>query len=285
MNIGWIGTGVMGSPMALHLALAGHQVTVYNRTYEKAKALEPQVKAVETIEALCQNVEVIFSIVGYPNDVELIYKEVFKYAKKGTILVDMTTSSPTLALNLAIEAKKSGLFMLDAPVTGGDKGAREATLSIMVGGEYDTYQTIEVLLKKMGTTITYAGGHGMGQSTKLANQLAIAGSLIGTVEAIVYALDNQLDLEAVMNVLSKGSAQSWQLIHNGSKMIIQDYTPGFFIKHFLKDLNLAIESAKTVLKGALLVKEMLEYLVERTYQDYGTQALILYYLDQKVITK
>lgn len=282
MKIAWIGTGVMGSPMARHLANAGYEVSCYNRSYEKALALEPLVKACESIEAVVSNADVVFSIVGYPKDVEEVYAEVFKYAKKGTILVDMTTSSPLLAQTLEVKAKKLGLHMLDAPVTGGDKGALEATLSIMVGGEEAVFGKIRELFDVLGKTITYTGKSGSGQHMKLANQIAIAGTLLGTVEAIKYALDQKLDLAGFYKVLSGGSAESWQFVNNGKKILNADYEPGFYIKHFLKDLNLAIDASKIPLEGTLLVRDMLVALTEKGFEDLGTQALILYYLDNQV---
>jgi 3-hydroxyisobutyrate dehydrogenase len=225
MKIGFIGTGVMGKPMALHLADAGYDVTVYNRTFEKAKALEPKCVAVKDLKDAVKDKDVIFSIVGYPKDVEETYLEVFKYAKKGAILVDMTTSSPTLAKKLTVQALKHDLIMLDAPVTGGDIGAINATLSIMVGGDEKTYEMILTMLEKMGKTITYMGQAGNGQHAKLANQTAIAGAISGVAEALFYAKSKGLDQEKMLRVITGGSASSWQAQNNGPKMIIKDYKP------------------------------------------------------------
>lgn len=279
MKLAWIGTGVMGKPMALHLADAGYEVKSYNRTYEKAKALEPRIKAEKTIEACVKDADIIFSIVGYPKDVKEVYEKVIPYAKKGAILVDMTTSSPTLAIQLEKEAKKHGLIMLDAPVTGGDLGAIHGTLSIMVGGNKDAFDRIYPLLTHLGKTITYMGEPGSGQHAKLANQTAIAGAISGIAEALVYAKAKGLNQEDMLKVITGGSASSWQAIHNGPKMITHDYAPGFFIKHFLKDLKLVLEEKQDLpLVVVEIVTNMYDKLVERGLDDSGTQALIEYYL-------
>ncbi|WP_331836202.1 NAD(P)-dependent oxidoreductase [Erysipelothrix piscisicarius] len=192
-KVAWIGTGVMGKPMALHLAQAGYAVSAYNRTFSKAKAMEPSVTACQTIEAVVQDADVVFAIVGYPNDVKNVFEEVMKHAKPGCLLVDMTTSSPSLAKSLADDAEKHGYSMLDAPVTGGDLGAINATLSIMVGGDHADFESVLPLLKVMGKTINYMGTHGNGQHAKLANQTAIAGALAGTAEALHYAHHHHVD--------------------------------------------------------------------------------------------
>ncbi len=283
MKVAFIGTGVMGKPMALHLADAGYDVHVYNRTFEKAKALEPKAKAHQTLESCIKDSDIIFSIVGYPKDVEETFIEVFKHAKKGAIMVDMTTSSPTLAKRLFDEAHKFGYHMMDAPVTGGDLGAINGTLSIMVGGEKRIFETILPLLEKMGKTITYMGDAGKGQHAKLANQTAIAGSIMGIAEALVYAKDKGLKEEDMLKVITGGSASSWQAINNGPKMIVKDYKPGFFVKHYLKDLKLACEE-----KGGLnlivleTVTKAFETLLNNGYGEQGTQSIIEYYV-QKMI--
>ena len=278
-KVAWIGTGVMGKPMALHLATAGYPVTVYNRTFEKAHALEPSVRAVATIAEAVKEADIVFSIVGYPKDVEEVYQQVFQHAKKGTILVDMTTSSPALAKELAVQAQAHGLVMMDAPVTGGDVGAINATLSIMVGGPQATYEEILPLLEKLGKRITYMGSFGAGQYAKLANQITIAGSIAGVAEALTFARAKNLDLTSMLSVITGGSASSWQAQNNGPKMISNDYRPGFFIKHFLKDLNLAIqEKGDLPLPILERVQTIYHQLVELGRADEGTQAIIEYYL-------
>ena len=283
MNILFIGTGVMGAPMACHLSDAGHKVYAYNRTYEKAKALEPKVTSVKTMTEALKDVEVVFSIVGYPSDVKEVYDVVIPNAKSGTILIDMTTSSPSLAKELYLEAKEKNLHMLDAPVTGGDLGAINATLSIMVGGDEDVFNQVLPLLEKMGKTITYMGKEGLGMTAKLCNQTVIAGNILGIAEALVLAQNKGLNLDKMLNVIVGGSASSWQAQNNGRKMIDKDYEPGFFIKHYLKDLKLAIEE-----KGSLPLHNL--ETAERTYQilsdkgfdDKGTQAVIEAYLKEWV---
>lgn len=279
MKIAWIGTGVMGKPMALHLADAGYEVCVYNRTIEKAKALEPKVKVASDMKSCVSDADIVFSIVGYPSDVKETYDEVMKHVKKNTILVDMTTSSPTLAIELEEKARKNGLFMLDAPVTGGDLGAKNATLSIMVGGNEVVFNHILPLLKHLGKTITYMGKPGNGQHAKLANQTAIAGAIAGIAEALTYAKAKGLDQEKMLSVITGGSANSWQATNNGPKMISKDYAPGFYIKHFLKDLKLVIEEKKDLpLEVLSQVARVYEILSEQNMQDFGTQAIIEYYI-------
>jgi len=281
MNIAFIGLGVMGKPMALHLEGAGHQIHGFNRTFDKAKALEPRIKAFSSIEACIKDADVIFSIVGYPSDVKEVYDIVIEKATKNQILVDMTTSSPTLAIELYEKAKLKGLSMLDAPVTGGDLGAINGTLSIMVGGDEDTFNKVLPLFQLMGSKVTYMGKPGSGMHAKLANQTVIAGNVIGIAEALVYAREKGLDQNKMLSVITGGSANSWQAQVNGLKMINHDYKPGFFVKHYLKDLKLVLEE-----KGSLKL-EVVER-VERAYQllndhgfsEEGTQSIIEYYLQK-----
>lgn len=281
MNIAWIGTGVMGNPMARHLQKAGYQVSAYNRTFEKAQALEPHINACKTIEKCVKDADIIFSIVGYPKDVKEVYEEVFKHAKANAILVDMTTSSPTLAKDLYHQAKALGLHMIDAPVTGGDVGAINATLSIMVGGDQETYLSILPLLQLMGKTITYMGETGNGQHAKLSNQVVIAGNIAAIAESLLYAKSKQLNLDSMLNVITGGSASSWQAQINGRKMINHDYAPGFFIKHFLKDLKLVMEEKQDLkLDVVERVVRIFETLNESGYSENGTQAIIEYYLQK-----
>lgn len=281
MKIAWIGTGVMGNPMARHLQLAGYTVSTYNRTFEKAVVLEPLIQAKHTIEECVKDADVIFSIVGYPKDVLEVYEEVFKHAKVGAILVDMTTSSPTLARELYQKAKSLGLHMMDAPVTGGDVGAINATLSIMVGGEFDVYKTICPLLEKLGKTITYMGEAGNGQHAKLANQVVIAGNIAAIAESLIYAQSKHLDLDSMHTVITGGSASSWQAQINGRKMIQQDYAPGFYIKHFLKDLKLVMQEKEDLkLDVVERVVHIFETLNDNGYSENGTQAIIEYYLQK-----
>lgn len=280
-KIAWIGTGVMGAPMATHLAKAGYEVSAFNRTHSKASALEPLVKAYETIEETVKDADVIFSIVGYPNDVEEVVNEVMLHAKSDAIIVDMTTSSPTLAKQLYIQGKSKGFRVVDAPVTGGDLGAINATLSIMVGGDVEVFEEILPMLNVLGKTINYLGEAGSGQNAKLANQIAIAGAISATAEALTFAKSKGLDLETVLNVITGGSASSWQAINNGTKMIQDDMLPGFYVKHFLKDLKLAIEEKNSLYLPILEnVTTIYQILSDEGLGDLGTQAIINYYINQ-----
>lgn len=280
-NIAWIGTGVMGAPMASHLANHHFEVHAYNRTHAKAKALEPLITAHTSIEDAVKDADVIFTIVGYPKDVEESFNEIFKHAKKGAILIDMTTSSPSLASRLYKEGKAHGFNVLDAPVTGGDVGAKNASLSIMVGGDKDIYDTVLPLFKIMGKTVNYLGEAGNGQHAKLANQAAIAGAIGSVAEALSYAKLKNLDPNTMLDVIVGGSASSWQAANNGPKMIQDDKEPGFFIKHFVKDLNLLLEEKENLkLSVVESIVSIYESLMEAGYENYGTQAIIDYYINQ-----
>lgn len=280
MKIAWIGTGVMGRPMALNLKEGGYDVHVYNRTSSKAFAMEEfGVTAHETLESCVKDADFVFTIVGYPKDVQNVFEEAFKHSKKGAVIVDMTTSSPALAKDLFEQGSKLGFNVIDAPVTGSDLGAINGTLSIMVGGEEDAFNKTLPLFQKLGQTINYMGKAGSGQYTKLANQAAIAGAIAGITEALSFAKEKELDLNKVLNVLTGGSANSWQAANNGLKMINNDYKPGFYIKHFLKDLNLILEEAKTFSPEVVkTVQKIYDKLNNNGYGDLGTQALIKYYI-------
>jgi 3-hydroxyisobutyrate dehydrogenase len=277
-RIAWIGTGVMGRPMALHLKRAGYDVVVTNRSLDKALSMASEVEVADSIEACVKNADVVVTIVGYPNDVETVYQTCFLHAKPGALLIDMTTSSPRLAKTLAMQAKQRHLRMLDAPVTGGDIGAINATLSIMVGGERSDYEEALPIFSKLGKTITYMGPSGNGQLTKLSNQIAIAGAIAGLAEALSFAKRTGLDPLSALAVYTGGSATSWQAEKNGPKMIQADYRPGFFIKHFVKDLRLAIEEGtQERLPIASTVTTFYETLIAGGHENLGTQAIIEYY--------
>jgi len=282
MKIGLIGTGIMGSPIVRHLSSKGHKVHVYNRTIAKAEKLSDVAHVTTSIAELSRVSDVIFMIVGYPADVESVAYEIFKSAKKGTVIVDMTTSSPRLAEHLYEVALQKGLYMLDAPVTGGEVGAINGTLSIMVGGDQDKFESIYHLFETFGQTINYMGKAGNGQRTKMANQIAIAGALAGVVESLYYAQSHAIDLVKAHQIFTGGSASSNQMKINGMHMINKNYEPGFYIKHFLKDLNLAIDSSVKHLEVTTKVRNMLNVLVKNNLENKGTQALILYYLDNLV---
>ncbi|MDL2292703.1 NAD(P)-dependent oxidoreductase [Acholeplasma sp. OttesenSCG-928-E16] len=279
MKIAFIGTGVMGAPMALNLAKASYDVSVYNRTYQKAKKLEPQVVAYDNLLECIKDKDVIFTIVGYPNDVKEVYQTIIPHAKKGAILIDMTTSSPSLAKELSLLAEEHDLSILDAPVTGGDIGAVNGTLSIMVGGSKEAYLKAYPLFEVLGSTISYMGESGNGQYTKLANQIAIAGAIGGLAEALSFSKNKNLDSNEVLKILNSGSASSNQSKINGPKMISGNFEPTFFIKHYLKDLELAIKELDGIDLDILKhVKNVYKYLSELGDDNLGIQAIIKYYL-------
>lgn len=281
MNILWIGTGVMGAPMAKHVSAAGHRVYAYNRTAAKAKALEPDLIFCKDFRDVIKDVDVIFTIVGFPEDVKQVYDVILEEAKPKTICVDMTTSSPTLAKEIYQKAKEKTIYVLDAPVTGGDLGAINGNLSIMVGGDIKVYEKMLPLFELMGKTITYMGAAGSGMYAKLVNQTVIAGNIMGIAEGLALAKSKNLDLTKMLNVITGGSASSWQAVHNGPKMIHKDYAPGFFIKHYLKDLKLAMKEKDNLdLKVLETVTKAYQILSDKGFNEKGTQGIIEYYLQK-----
>lgn len=280
MKIGWIGTGIMGCSMCGHLLEAGHELTVYNRTVEKTAPLTAKgaVSAANPAEVTADK-EVVFSIVGYPQDVEVIYfgeNGILSAATPGLVVVDMTTSRPDLAIRIAEAAKDKEVMALNAPVSGGDVGAREARLAFMVGGEAVALDKVRPLFERMGKTISLMGPAGSGQHTKMVNQIAIAGTMIGTVEALLYARRAKLDLHAVIDVIGSGAAASWTLNNLGSRIAADDFDPGFMITHFMKDMGIALAEAKQMnlaLPGLALVETFYRAAVGRGLDRNGTQAL------------
>lgn len=285
-RVGFIGTGVMGRSMAGHLLKAGYAVTLYTRTKAKATALIAEgAEWADSPAELAQKADVIFTMVGYPKDVEEIYfgeSGLIQNAKAGTVLVDFTTSSPVLAARMATEASARGLAMLDAPVTGGDKGAREATLAIMVGGSEAGFRRVLPLLQKMGKSIQLLGPAGSGQHTKMVNQILIAGTMMGMAEALAYAEKSGLNPEQVIATIGAGAAGSWSLANLAPRILSGDFQPGFYVKHFIKDLQIALECADEMglaLPAATLAKQLYEKLSAAGGADYGTQALVKLYLE------
>lgn len=284
MKIGFIGIGVMGESMAKHLLNAGHEMYVYNRTKSKADRLvESGAIWCETIKEVAEQTDLIFTIIGVPADVESVYlgqEGLIECATKGTTLVDMTTSTPELAKRIYEAGRQKGIQCLDAPVTGGDVGAKNGTLTIMVGGEEKAYQAIRPILDLMGKVIVYMGEAGSGQHTKMANQIAIAGAAIGMVEALAYSKAANLDLETVLSAITSGSAASWQLSNMAPRIIREDFNPGFFIKHFIKDMKIAHFEADEMgieLPGLELVLSLYEECANRDFENLGTQALYKLY--------
>lgn len=283
--VGFIGTGVMGKSMAKNLIKAGFKINVYNRTKSKASELiEKGAKWATTPGEVAKNSDVIITMVGYPKDVEEVYfgnKGIIENAKKGSYLIDMTTSSPLLAKKIFDAANKKGLFALDAPVSGGDVGAKEGKLSIMVGGEEKAFEYILPILENMGTNIVFQGNAGAGQYTKMSNQIAIASNMMGVCEAMAYAKKAGLDPKTVLKSISSGAAGSWSLSNLAPRMIKGDFAPGFYIKHFIKDMNIAIESAEQLqldTPGLKLAKTLYDKLAKIGLEDSGTQALFKLYL-------
>ena len=282
--LGFIGIGVMGASMAGHLLEAGNELHVYNRTKSKAdKLVEKGAIWEDSPKDIAQKCDIIFSIVGFPKDVEETYlgaDGVVANAKPGAILVDMTTSSPKLARRIWDAGKARGLGVLDAPVTGGDKGAREAILTILVGGDEADFKAVMPYFEKMGRTICRMGGAGAGQNAKLANQIAIAGTMTGMCEAMAFAKSCGLDLETLLGAIGGGAASSWSLTNYSPRILKGDFKPGFFIKHYIKDMRLAEEAAgelKMDLPALALTLKLYEKLAENGMENEGTQALYHYY--------
>ncbi len=279
--IGFIGTGVMGNSMSRHILDAGFQLIVYTRSKEKAQdLLENGAKWAVSPEELAQQADVIISMVGYPKDVEEIYlgeKGILKDTGRTKYVIDMTTSTPSLAVKIYEKALDAGVKALDAPVSGGDIGARERKLTIMAGGSKDDFEDIRSILEIFGTNIIYQGEAGAGQHTKMCNQIAIASNMIGVAEAVVYAKKAGLDPERVLQSISAGAAGSWSLSNLAPRMIKGDFAPGFYIKHFIKDMGIALEEAEKMqmdVPGLKLAKSLYEELAEAGEESSGTQAIL-----------
>ncbi|SIQ81865.1 3-hydroxyisobutyrate dehydrogenase [Peribacillus simplex] len=282
--IGFIGLGVMGKSMAANLLKAGYEVFVYTRTKDKASELLSQgAKWASAPKEIAQKANVIISMVGYPSDVEEIYlgeNGLIENGKQGTHLIDMTTSTPTLAVKIAEEAKKRGMESLDAPVSGGDIGARDAKLTIMVGGSSEAFEAVRPIFDIIGSNVVHQGPAGSGQHTKMCNQIAIASNMIGVTEAISYAQKAGLDPERVLRSISSGSAGSWSLSNLVPRMVEGDFEPGFYIKHFIKDMKIALDEAERMgmdAPGLSLSKSLYEGLAEAGEENSGTQALYKHY--------
>ena len=281
-RIGWIGTGVMGRSMCGHLIAAGYQATVFNRTAEKAKPLlEKGAKLAESPQAVALESDVVFTIVGFPRDVREVTlgpHGTLASAKPGTVLVDMTTSEPSLAIEIDQAAKAKKVHAVDAPVSGGDVGAREARLSIMIGGEKEVVAALQPLFETMGKTIVYQGPAGAGQHTKAVNQVLIASNMIGVCEALLYAFKAGLDLNVVLQSVSSGAAGSWSLSNLGPRMIAGNFEPGFFVEHFLKDMGIALAESRRMklsLPGLAIAETLYRAVDAQGYGRKGTQALML----------
>jgi len=281
-RIGWIGTGVMGVSMCRHFLTHGYAVTLFTRSRTKAESL---VKAganwAESPQAVAAKADVVFTIVGFPNDVRKVYfgdRGLLAQPKAGQVFVDMTTSQPTLAKEIAEAANSKGVYALDGPVSGGDVGARNATLSIMIGGAAEAVEAVRPLLELLGTTIVYQGGPGSGQHTKMCNQIVGCATMIGVCESLLYGYKAGLNLEIMLRSISGGAAACWMLENVAPRILKRDFDPGFFVEHFVKDMGIALEEAKRmnlVLPGLALVHQLYLAVQAQGHGRLGTQALML----------
>lgn len=283
-KIGFIGVGIMGKSMVRNLMKAGFEVAIYSRTKSKSEDVIAEGAVwCDSVKECVAGRDVVITIVGYPKDVEEVYfgeHGIIANAAQGTCLIDMTTTSPRLAIRIYEEAEKSGLQALDAPVTGGDTGAKAGTLTILAGGNESTFQSCLPVFEAMGKNITYEGKAGNGQHTKMCNQIAIAGAIAGVCEAMAYAKGVGLDVDLMVKSIATGAAGSAQLNAVAPNILSGNYDPGFFIKHFIKDMGLAAEGAKDVgidLGVLNYVLSMYQRLEEKGLGDLGTQGLIEYY--------
>lgn len=285
-TVGFIGLGVMGASMAAHLMDGGYDLIVYNRTRIKAEPLLSRgAKWADTPAEVAAQSDVVVTIVGYPRDVEEVYlgENGILTTKKGGCVVDMTTSSPMLAKRIYEAAKAKGVAALDAPVSGGDIGARKAQLVIMVGGDREAFDALQPMFNLLGRTIRYFGGAGAGQYTKMVNQIAIASGMIGVAEAVAFAKKAGLNVTEVIETISGGAAASWSLSNLAPRMVRGDVAPGFFIKHIIKDMKIALECAEEMhleMPGLTLAKRLYDQLAARGMEDCGTQAIVQWYLKQ-----
>jgi 3-hydroxyisobutyrate dehydrogenase len=281
-RLGWIGTGVMGSSMCGHLLAAGYSVTVNNRSRSKAEALLARGAAwADSPQGVARLSDVVFTIVGYPADVRQVIlgdDGVLAAARPGMVVVDMTTSQPALAVEIAAAAARQGVRSLDAPVSGGDVGAREARLSIMIGGDREAADALQPCWQAMGKTIVYQGGPGAGQHTKLVNQILIAGNMIGVCEALLYAYRAGLDPETVLQSVGSGAAGSWSLANLAPRIIANRFEPGFFVEHFIKDMGIALDESRRLglcLPGLALANQLYLAVQAQGHGRDGTHALEL----------
>ena len=283
-KIGFIGTGVMGNPMASHIQKEGYELYVYNRTSAKTQSLVASgAHACDSPGAVAEMCDIIFAIVGFPKDVENVFlgsNGIVEKAKPGSVIVDMTTSTPDLAKKIASVAIKKGLHSLDAPVSGGDVGAKSGMLSIMVGGKKEIFNRVLPLFELMGSNVVYQGSAGSGQHTKMANQIGIASSMLAMCESLTYAKAAGLDLKTVLKSISSGAAGSWSLTNLAPRILRDDYEPGFFVRHFIKDMQIAIDSSEAMgipIPGLKVAKAKFDQIADQGLDNKGTQAVIKAY--------
>jgi 3-hydroxyisobutyrate dehydrogenase len=281
-RIGWIGAGVMGSSMCGHLRTAGFRVTVHSRTRSKAQPLlDRGAQWAENSRAVATESDVIFTMVGFPQDVRTVYFDetgIMAGARAGLTLIDMTTTQPSLSREIAAAASAKVLSAIDAPVSGGDVGAKNATLSIMVGGDRKAIQAVMPLFELLGKTIVHQGGPGTGQQAKLCNQIVIAGTMVGVCESLLYGYKAGLDLNRMLDSIRGGAAACWTLDNLAPRILQRNFEPGFFVEHFIKDMGLALEESKRmelVLPGLTLVHQLYQTVQTLGHGRSGTHALML----------
>ena len=282
IKIGWVGTGVMGRWMCQHVMDLGYTATIFTRTKSKA---DPLLKAGATWAGspaeVAESSDITFTIVGFPEDVRQVYlgeNGILTTAKSGSIVVDMTTTEPSLAIEIHQAARAKGVSSIDAPVSGGDVGAREARLAIMIGGDQEAVDAIHPLFEAMGKNIVYQGEAGSGQHTKMCNQITISGTMIGVCEALLYGAKAGLDLEIVLSTISKGAAGCWSLDNLAPRVLKRNFDPGFFVEHFIKDMGIALDEAKRMgisLPGLSLVHQLYLATQAQGHGRLGTHALML----------
>ncbi len=281
-KLGWIGTGVMGRSMCGHLLAKGFETTVYTRSPEKAQDLISKgARWAASPKEVAEQSDVIFGIVGFPSDVREVFigkNGALAGSKAGNILVDMTTSEPSLAVEIYEAAKARGVHAVDAPVSGGDIGAKEARLSIMIGGDADVVEALQPCWEAMGKTIVHQGAAGAGQHTKMANQILISTMMIGVCEALLYGYKAGLDLETVMKSVSTGAAGSWSLSNLGPRIMVNNFDPGFFVEHFVKDMGIALAESRKMglsMPGLALAEQLYQSVKAKGWGRNGTHALML----------
>lgn len=281
-KIGWIGTGVMGVSMLKHLMDDGYSALVYNRTKAKAESsIAAGAVWKDSPMEVAAEADVIFTIVGFPQDVEEVYfgeKGILKSARSGSIVVDMTTTRPSLAVKIYEQGKERGVKSIDAPVSGGDVGAKNGTLSIMIGGDKGDVDALMPIFELMGKNMVYEGKAGSGQHTKMCNQITIAGTMIGVCESLLYGYKAGLDLGVMLEAISGGAAGCWTLSNLAPRIVNRNFDPGFYVEHFVKDMEIALEEAKAMnlaLPGLALVHQLYKAVEAQGHGRKGTHALSL----------
>ena len=286
MRVGFIGLGVMGQSMAGHILEAGHELFVYNRTKSKAKNLvDKGATWLDTPKEIAEVAEIVITIVGYPQDIQEVYfgeQGLFAGAHDGSLFIDMTTSTPSLAIQLADKAKELNVSVLDAPVTGGDIGASEGRLAVLVGGNEADLKKAKTVIETFAANVTHFGEHGSGQHAKAVNQIMVAGTMLGLAEMMTYAKTAELPLDKIVKTIGSGAASNRSLDNYGPRIIQDDYTPGFFVKHFVKDLKIALDESKKMeleLPMTELAHKLYTQLAEAGHSDEGTQAIVKLWWD------